>query len=90
MINIGIGEKFAHFPSEEQEGGKRGISALPTLMIMSCTALSRKFNYRRQICNKLRNKHRNVRKQGKILEKHFEKSFYVPYFQRNTWKTIYH
>ena len=42
---------------------------MPTLMIMSCTALSREFKYRRQIFNKLRNKHRNVRKQGKILEK---------------------
>ena len=52
MINIGIGEKGANFlsgvwlpslPSEEQEGGKRGTSALPALMTMSCTASSREF-----------------------------------------------
>ena len=30
-------------PSEEQEGGKRGTSALPALMIMNCTASSREF-----------------------------------------------
>ena len=30
-------------PSEELEGGKRGTSALPAFMIMSCTASSREF-----------------------------------------------
>ena len=30
-------------PSEEPEGGKRGTSALPAFMIMSCTASSREF-----------------------------------------------
>ena len=43
IINIGIGEKCANFlfgvwlpyplPDEEQEGGKRGTSTLPALMI---------------------------------------------------------
>ena len=55
-------------------------------MIMSCTASSREFKWRRQICNKMRSKHRNVRKQGKIWEKHLENSFYAPYFQRNRGK----
>ena len=34
----------------------------------------------------MRSKHRNVRKQGKIWEKHLENSFYAPYFQRNREK----
>ena len=34
----------------------------------------------------MRSKYRNVRKQGKILEKHLEKSFYASYFQRNHGK----
>ena len=34
----------------------------------------------------MRSKHRNLRKQGKIWEKHLEKSFYASYFQRNHGK----
>ena len=34
----------------------------------------------------MRSKHRNVRKQGKIWEKHLENSFYAPFFQRNHGK----
>ena len=34
----------------------------------------------------MRSKHRNVRKKGRTWEKHLEKSFYAPYFQRNHGK----